>query len=65
MGDGMTHALADKLALLPFVPGRGGVIEHLPPLRTDEAVTIHEVDLEPLLQGWSCEACVLPNGMIE
>eukprot|EP00969_Alexandrium_andersonii_P227517 10047664-Alexandrium_andersonii.AAC.1 len=38
VSNGMTHVLADKLALLPFVPGQGGVVEHLPPLRTDEAV---------------------------
>eukprot|EP00969_Alexandrium_andersonii_P207454 9165298-Alexandrium_andersonii.AAC.1 len=61
----MSHVLADKLVLLPFVPGQGDVVEHLPPLRTDEAVAVYEIDLGSLMQGWACDACVLPNGFIE
>eukprot|EP00969_Alexandrium_andersonii_P287438 12707734-Alexandrium_andersonii.AAC.1 len=61
----MTHVLADKAVLLPFALGQQDVAEHLPPLQTDEAVVVYEVDLEALLESWACGAYMLPNGMVE
>eukprot|EP00969_Alexandrium_andersonii_P251406 11111127-Alexandrium_andersonii.AAC.1 len=57
VADGTTNVLPDKLVILPFAPGQRDVAQHMPPMRTDDAVMVYEVDLESLLQGWTCEAC--------